>query len=89
MMHLHRPTYEVKIFLLMNLGYELIKCIKRNSCIDIQIIISMLILMVKYNYVWYICIIVDCRVGIFPFGVKKCYVTDTLLPHGAMEVSSF
>ena len=24
---------------------------------------------------------------LFPFGDKKCYVTDTLLPYGAMEVS--
>ena len=32
-------------------------------------------------------IIVDYRVGIFPFGVKKCDVTDTLLPHGAAEAS--
>ena len=32
-------------------------------------------------------IIVDYRVGIFPFSVNKCDVTDTLLPHGATEVS--
>ena len=27
------------------------------------------------------------RVGIFPFSVDKCDVTDMLLPHGAAEVS--
>ena len=32
-------------------------------------------------------IIVDYRVGIFPFNVDKCDVTDMLLPHGAAEVS--
>ena len=32
-------------------------------------------------------IIVDYRVGIFPFNVNKCDVTDTLLPHGVAEVS--
>ena len=31
--------------------------------------------------------IVDCKVGIAPFGVNKCDVTDTLLPHGVAEVS--
>ena len=30
---------------------------------------------------------VDDRVGIFPFNVNKCNVTDTWLPHGAAEVS--
>ena len=32
-------------------------------------------------------ITVDYRVGIFPFIVNKCDITDTLLPHGAAEVS--
>ena len=32
-------------------------------------------------------IIVDYRVGIFPFNVNKCDVTDSLLPHGAAELS--
>ena len=32
-------------------------------------------------------IIVDYRVGIFPFNVSKCDVTNMLLPHGAAEVS--
>ena len=32
-------------------------------------------------------IIVDYRVGIFPFNVNKCDVADTLLPHSAAEVS--
>ena len=31
-------------------------------------------------------VIVDCRVGIC-FNVNKCDVTDTLLLHGAAEVS--
>ena len=29
-MQQHRPTYEVKVFLHMNLLYELIKYVKRN-----------------------------------------------------------
>ena len=33
-------------------------------------------------------IIVDYRVGIFPFTVNKCYFTDTLLPRGAAEVAA-
>ena len=33
-------------------------------------------------------IIVDYRVGIFPFTVNECHVTDTLLPHGAAEVAA-
>ena len=28
-------------------------------------------------------IIVEYKVGIFPFNVNKCDVTDILLPHGA------
>ena len=32
-------------------------------------------------------IIVDYRVGIFPFSVNECNVTDTLLPNGASEIS--
>ena len=32
-------------------------------------------------------IIVEYRVDIVPFHVNKCNVTDTLLPHGAAEVS--
>ena len=32
-------------------------------------------------------VIVDYRVGICPFNVNKCDVADTLLPHGAAEVS--
>ena len=31
-------------------------------------------------------VIVDYRVGIFPFNLNKCDITDTLLPHGAAEV---
>ena len=30
---------------------------------------------------------VDYRVGIYPFNVIKCDVTDTLFPHGVAEVS--
>ena len=33
MVHQHRPSYEVKIFLHLNLSYELIKHVKRNSCL--------------------------------------------------------
>ena len=32
-------------------------------------------------YLWYVYIIVDYRVGIFPFSVTKCDVTD-MLPYG-------
>ena len=32
-------------------------------------------------------VIVDNRVGICPFNVNKTNVADTLLPHGAAEVS--
>ena len=32
-MQQHEPTYEVKIFLHMNLSYELIKHVQRNSCL--------------------------------------------------------
>ena len=32
-------------------------------------------------------IIIDYRVGIFRLNVNKCDVTDTLLSHGAAEVS--
>ena len=76
MMHQHRPSYEVKIFLRLNLSYELIKHVKRNSCLchfDGQ----------RYLYEL---IIVDLSVGIFPFKVNKYDVTDTLLSHGAAEV---
>ena len=31
----------------------------------------------------------DYRVGIFPFSVNKCDVTDTLLPHGAQYRGMF
>ena len=32
-------------------------------------------------------VIADCRVGICSFNVNKCDGTDTLLLHGAVEVS--
>ena len=32
-MQQHRPTYEVKVFLHMNLLYGLIKYVKANSCL--------------------------------------------------------
>ena len=54
----------------MNLSYELIKHIKRKSFSAIST--------AKYIYDT-IYIIVDHRVGIFPFSVNKCDVTDTLL----------
>ena len=58
----------------MNLSYELIKLVK--SAISTTIYI--------YDT---ISVIVDYRAGTFPFTVNKCYVTDTLLPRGAEEVS--
>ena len=73
-MQQHRPTYEEKVFLHMNLSYELIKHVKRNSC---------LCHFDGRRYQWYdpyICIIVDKRVGICPFNVNKCDITETLLP---------
>ena len=68
-MQQHRPTYEVKVFLHMNLLYELIKYV--NSCLchfDCR------------NTNDTIHVIVYHRVGICPFNVDKCDVTDTLLP---------
>ena len=32
-MQQHEPTYEMKLFLHMNLSYELIKHVQRNSCL--------------------------------------------------------
>ena len=32
-------------------------------------------------------LMVEYRVGIFLFNVNRCHVTETLLPHGAAEVS--
>ena len=46
------------------------------------------ILMAKDIY-GMIYIIVDYRVGKFPFSVNKCNVTDTLWLHGASEISQF
>ena len=73
MMHQPRPSYEVKILLHLNLSYELIKHVKRNSCLchfDDRTIS-----------------LVTSQLAYFPFNVNKCDVTDTLLPHGAAEVS--
>ena len=61
----------------MNLSYELIKDVKRNSCFchfDGQL------------YLWYD--LYRCRLqnGHILF-VNKCDVTDTLLPYGAAEIS--
>ena len=63
----------------MNLSYELIKHIKKE-------IAASAISTAKDIY-GTIYIIVDYRVGIFPFNVSKRDVTDTLLPHGAAEIS--
>ena len=68
-MQQHSPTYEVKVFLHMDLLYELIKYV--NSCLwhfECQ---------KKKNDT--IHVIVDHRVCICPFNVNKCDVTDTLL----------
>ena len=35
-MHEHRPTYEVKIFLHVNLSYEPVKHVKRQSCLPFR-----------------------------------------------------
>ena len=67
----------MKTFLHMNLSHELIKNIKRNSCLcrfDGQ------------RYLWYDlyhCWLQSCHI---PF-VNKCDVTNTLLPHGVGEIS--
>ena len=77
MMDQHRPSYEVKIFMHLNLSYELIKHVKRNSCLyhlDGQ----------RYLYELYRCWPQSWHI---PFNVNKCDVTDTLLPHCAAEVS--
>ena len=65
----------------MNLSYELIKHVKRNLSLSA-------ILTAKDTY-GMIYIIVDYRVGKFPFSVNKCNVTDTLWLHGASEISEF
>ena len=77
MMHQHRPSYEVKIFLHLNPSYEFIKHVKKIAVSAISTAKD-----ICTNY-----IVVDLRVGIFPFNVNKCDVTDMLLPYGAAEVS--
>ena len=61
----------------MNLSYELIKHVKRKYLSAIST--------AKYIYDT-IYIIVDHRVGIFPFSVNKCDVT-VLLPYTAAAVT--
>ena len=61
-MQQHRPTYEVKVFLHMNLSYELITHVKINSCLchfDGE------------NINDTIHVTVDYRVVICPFNVNK------------------
>ena len=58
----------------MNLLYDLINHIKRLK--EIAVSAS------SQRCLWYNHS-VDYRVGIFPFNVNKCDVTETLLLHGA------
>ena len=61
-----QSTYEVKTFLHMNLSYELIKHVKRNSCLchfDGQ------------RCIWCAYIIVDFIVGIFPLLIIAMLLT--------------
>ena len=68
------------IFLQINLSYQLIKHVKTE-----EIAVSAISTAEDINDT--IHVIVDYRVGICPFNVNKCDVTDTLLPLGAAEVS--
>jgi len=61
----------------MNLSYELIKLSLKEIAVSA-------ISTTKYIYDM-IYIIVDNRVGKFPFSINKCDVTDKLLPHGTVE----
>ena len=62
----------------MNLSYGFIKHVKEIAVSAIS---------TTKDIFGTIYIIVDYRVGMFPFSVNKYDVTDTLLPHGAAEVS--
>lgn len=66
----------------MDLSYTLIKHINRNRNNNLYHFDGQI-------YLWYckIYIVVNYTVGIFPFSVNKCYVTGTLLAHGAAEVA--
>ena len=66
----------MKILLHMNLSYEFIKHVKKIAVSPKSI---------AKDIFGTIHIIVDCRVGMFPFN--KCDVTNTLLLHGAAEVT--
>ena len=57
-----------------------------TSCITLKEKAISAISMAKDTY-GTIYIIVDYRVGIFPFNVNKCDFADTLLPNGASEIS--
>ena len=70
-MRQHRPTCKVKIFVHMNLSYELIK---RVYLIAVVAILTAEVINDKIH------VIVDYRIGICPFNVNKCEITDTLLP---------
>ena len=61
-MQQHRPTYGVKIFLHMNLSYELIKHIKK---------IAVFAIFTAEDINDTIHVIVDYRVGIGPFNVTS------------------
>ena len=74
MMHLYRPTYQVKVFVHVNLSYE---PVKKNTLKQISV---SPISTAKYIYDT-IYIIVDYRFDIFAFIVNRCDVIDTLLPH--------
>ena len=74
-MQQHRPTCEVKIFLYMNLSYELIK----------HVVFAILTAEDTNDTIH---VIVDYRVRICLFNVNKCKITGTVLPHGAAKVSS-
>ena len=76
MMRELRPTYEVKRLLHMNQSYELIKHVKRNSC---------LCHFDGHGYLWYDLYHCWLQSWHIPF-VTKCDITDTLLPYGVAEV---
>ena len=70
----------MKIFLHINLSYILYELKKH-----FEIAVSSILTAEDINDM--IHVIVNYRVGICPFNVNKCNVADTLLPHGAAQVS--
>ena len=72
-MQQHRPTYEVKIFLHMNLSYELIKHDKRNSS-------AVFAILTAEDINDTIHVIIDYRVGLYSFVVNKCDVLTRCFP---------